>query len=78
MTKRTAYLAGLAAIVAGGALAGSAYLCRAYRRTRTTRFFFQGARYMRHPDGIFTGPDGAPVTGQRLEDVRAHWESIAK
>jgi hypothetical protein len=75
MNKRTAYLAGLAAVVAGGTLAGTAYLWRAYRRTRPERFEFQGATYVRHPDGRFTGPGGAPVINPQLDAVRAYWNS---
>lgn len=78
MTKRTAYLAGLAALVAGGALAGSAYMWRAYRRTRADRFEFDGASYVRHPDGRFTGPGGAPVISPQLEKVTAYWNAKAK
>lgn len=76
MNKRTAYFAGLAAVVAGRALAGSFYLWRAFRRTRPTRFEFRGARYIRHPNGRFTGPGGAPVISPQLEDVTAYWKSL--
>jgi hypothetical protein len=75
VNKRTAYLAGLAAVVAGGALAGSAYMWRAYRRTRPVRFEFNGTTYVRLPDGRFTGAGGAPVLSPELEEVRAYWES---
>lgn len=77
MKKRTAYLAGLAAVVAGGALAGTAYLWRAYRRTRPVRFELDGSSYIRHPDGHFTYPGGVAVSSAKLEEVRAYWESIA-
>jgi hypothetical protein len=76
MNKRAAYLAGLAAVVAGGTLASTAYLWRAYRRTRAERFEFQGTTYVRYPDGRFTGSGGAPVISPQLEQVRAHWESM--
>lgn len=75
MKKRTAYLAGLAVVVAGGALAGTSYLWQAYRRARPVRFEFQGTTYVRHPDGRFTGPGGAPVLNPQLEEVTAFWES---
>jgi hypothetical protein len=75
--KRTAYLAGLAAVVAGGTLAGSAYLWRAYRRTRPVRFEFNGSSYVRHPDGRFTYPGGVAVPSEKLEEVTAYWESTA-
>ena len=77
MKKRTAYLAGLAAVVAGGTLAGSAYLWRAYRRTRPVRFEFNGSSYIRHPDGRFTYPGGVAVPSEKLEEVTAYWESTA-
>ena len=76
MKKRTAYLAGLAAVVAGGALAGSAYLWRAYRRTRPIRFEFNGSSYIRNPDGQFTYPGGVAVPSEKLAEVSAYWESI--
>ncbi len=63
------FLLGLAA-VAGGALALGKYL-----RSRPVRFDYDGATYVRHPDGSFTGPEGAPVISPQLEAVRAHWES---
>lgn len=76
MTKRVAYFAGLAAAVAGGALAGTAYVWRAYRRTRAVGFEFQGAHYVRHPDGRFTTSAGLPVHGPQLEQVAAHFRSM--
>lgn len=75
MKKRTAYLAGLAVVVAGGTLAGTSYLWRAYRRTRPVRFEFRGTTYIRHPNGRFTGPGRTPVLSPQLEDVTAFWES---
>ena len=77
MKKHTAYLAGLAAVVAGGTLAGSAYLWRAYRRTRPIRFELDGSSYVRHSDGRFTYPGGVAVPSEKLEEIRAYWESTA-
>jgi len=78
MNRRTAWFAGLAAVVAGGALAGTAYLWRAWRRARAISFEFEGETFVHHPDGRFTGPGGAPVVSPRLEAVRAHWKSLGK
>jgi hypothetical protein len=76
MNKRIAYFAGLAAVVAGGALAGTAYLWRTWRRARPISFEFEGETFMRHSDGRFTRPDGAPVAGPHFQAVQTHWESL--
>lgn len=58
----------LAAVAAAGA-----WLFNKYRAGRPRTFAFEGATYVRHPDGRFTGAGGAPVISPQLEKVEAHW-----
>jgi hypothetical protein len=62
---------GLAAVVIGGAWAA-----RRYMMSRPVTFYFEGEAFVHHPDGSFSGPQGAPVISPQLEAVRAHWESL--
>lgn len=64
------YVIGLVVIV-GGAL-----LLRKYLYSRPIRFKFEGATYVRQPDGSFTSIEGAPVVSPQLEKVKAHWEKM--
>jgi len=63
---------GLAAVVVGGAWAA-----RKYMMSRAVTFYFEGQPYVHHPDGSFTGPQGAPVISPQLERVTAHWEQLS-
>lgn len=67
------YLIGLAAAAVGGTL-----LFRRFRASRSRSFDFEGAHYVRHPDGSFTSAEGAPVISPQLEAVRDHWEKSAR
>ena len=62
---------GLAAAVIGGAWA-----VRKYVLSRPVTFYFEGQPYVHHPDGSFSGPQGAPVISPQLDAVRAHWEGL--
>jgi hypothetical protein len=62
---------GLAAAVIGGAWA-----VRKYVMSRPVTFYFEGQPYLHHPDGSFTGPQGAPVISPQLERVSAHWQQL--
>ncbi len=58
----------LAAVAAAGA-----WLLGKYLAGRPRTFTFDGATYVRHADGRFTGAGGAPVISPQLEKVEAHW-----
>jgi hypothetical protein len=53
--------------------AAAAWLFQRYRAARANTFTYDGATYVRHPDGRFTGAGGAPVISPQLEKVQAHW-----
>ena len=56
------------------ALAGGAWGLRKYLRSRPIRFGFDGAFYIRQPDGSFTSEEGAPVISPQLEAVQEQWK----
>ena len=60
-------------LVGGVALVGGALLLRKYFHGRPTRFTYDGAAYVHHPDGSFTSEGGAPVLSPELEKVQAYW-----
>jgi hypothetical protein len=69
MIKRLLPIGAAAAAVA----AAGAWLFNKYRAGRPQAFTFEGATYVRHADGHFTGAGGAPVISPQLEKVEAHW-----
>ncbi|MDB5699387.1 MAG: hypothetical protein JWN69_2191, partial [Alphaproteobacteria bacterium] len=54
-------------------LAAGAWLLNKYLAGRPKSFAYEGATYVRHPDGRFTSIAGAPVISPQLEKVKAHW-----
>lgn len=69
MIKRLLPIGAAAAAVA----AAGAWLLGKYLAGRPRTFIYDGATYVRHADGRFTGAGGAPVISPQLEKVEAHW-----
>lgn len=63
-------------VIGFAALFGGAMLLRKYLYSKPIKFTFEGDAYVRHPDGSFTSPEGAPVISPELEKVRAHWDEM--
>lgn len=60
-------------LAATAAAAAAAWLLSKYLAGRPRAFTYEGATYVRHADGRFTGAGGAPVISPQLEKVEAHW-----
>lgn len=63
-------------LIGAAALVGGTMMVRKYLHSRPVTFAYDGATYVRHPDGSFTSPEGAPVISPELEKVRAHWDEM--
>ena len=64
------YVIGFVAIV------GGAMVARKYFYSKPIGFSFEGARYVRQPDGSFTDEAGTPVPADKLAAVKAQWQKI--
>ena len=64
-------------LLGAGALIGGAMLLRRYLHSKPVTFTCDGDTYVRHPDGSFTSPEGAPVLSPELEKVKAHWDEVS-